>query len=1046
MLSHISLRYSVTMSILLFAACVLGLALWLGYSALATVSRTAAIENEDNVVALLTALARMALVTGGNADMQALIRDIRRSTNVLQVLVSDQDNHAVAFTSPPARRDTGERRADTPGAHWRTAKIYQDSKLIGGIEIQFSDSRRQDEPLRLRGLGLAAAAGGLLFMLYGGWLTGKLLTRRLDRLNHVVARIAQGDFSARSDLRGQDELSYLGRSFDRLAHELDRQIQAVKEAEQRFDLFVRGSNEGFWDWEVKTSRLYLSPHFKELLGYSGAEGPPSLFEAWLKHIHPEDRERVRAELLAHVESRAPFQSEFRLCSRGGEERWVMSRGRAVVDRKKVLHVAGSCTDITEKKRASLRLAETLMQLQTLIEALPDAVLFKDPDGHWQVVNSAALKLFDMGAEVWPGCTDLDVARIHPELGSFLLQSQEQDQRTWAAGERLDTDETLVFPSEQGASGERRYLHVTRVPLFGCGGERRGLVVVMRDLTDRKRAEDALFAEKERALVTLQSIADGVITTDTEGRVEYLNPVAEYLTGWSRDTARGQPLPDVLSLFYDRTGSPMDSPAEVALRQGRAINWSESHHLVRNDGSEFRVVSTAAPIRDRETGIMGAVVVFQDVSQMAILQRQLTYQATHDALTGLINRYEFDRRLRLAVQRGGDPYHVLCYLDLDHFKVVNDTCGHTAGDELLCQITKLLRSQVRRTDTLARLGGDEFALLLEDCHVDQAQAIADKLVHAMSSFRFLHDQTSLSVGVSVGLALIQRNDDDPNQVLSVADEACYIAKEKGRNRSYLYQADMVESSRWHKEMHWASKLQKAIDEDRFVLFAQPIVPLDPALRNYRHYEILVRVKDEQGHIISPGVFMPAAERYKLVAKIDRWVIHNSIDAMATAWPRGAGIPIDTFAINISGTTLGDEQFLEFIKDSLAEHGLPAEILCFEITETVAISNFSRASSFIRELKELGCRFALDDFGSGFSSFSYLKNLPVDYLKIDGSFVRHMSTDRMDWAMVEAINHVGHRIGVKTIAEFVEDQVTEDKLGEARSGFRAGIPPRGAAALI
>jgi len=369
-------------------------------------------------------------------------------------------------------------------------------------------------------------------------------------------------------------------------------------------------------------------------------------------------------------------------------------------------------------------------------------------------------------------------------------------------------------------------------------------------------------------------------------------------------------------------------------------------------------------------------------------------------------------------------------------VVNDTCGHTAGDELLCQLTKLLRSHLRHTDTLARLGGDEFALLLEDCHIDQAQAIVDKLVHAVSSFRFLYDQASLSVGVSMGLALIQRNDDDPNRVLSAADEACYIAKEKGRNRSYLYQADMVESSRWHKEMHWASKLQEAIDEDRFVLIAQPIVPLDPALRNYRHYEILLRVKDEHGHIVSPGVFMPAAERYKLVAKIDRWVIRNSIDAMAAAWPRGAGIPIDTFAINLCGTTLGDERFLEFIKDSLAEHGLPAEILCSEITETVAISNFSRAVNFIRELKKLGCRFALDDFGSGFSSFSYLKNLPVDYLKIDGSFVRHMSTDRMDWAMVEAINHVGHRIGVKTIAEFVEDQATEDKFGELGVDFAQG----------
>lgn len=550
------------------------------------------------------------------------------------------------------------------------------------------------------------------------------------------------------------------------------------------------------------------------------------------------------------------------------------------------------------------------------------------------------------------------------------------------------------------------------------------VVAVRDITELKKAQHALFEEKERLMVTFRSIGDAVIVTDMDGRIQYLNPVAEKFLDCGETEARGTGLLTLCRIEDEANRqAPLDL-VRMCLERGTVVMSRNDCLLTRRDGHEFAVEHTTGPIRDRNGNVIGVVLALRDVSEMRHLARQLSYQASHDSLTGLLNRHEFERRLDHALQsaKDDDKQHVLCYLDLDQFKMVNDTCGHVAGDQMLMQIAALIAPKVRDSDTLARLGGDEFGVLLEGCSLSKAIEIAETLRQIVRDFRFAWGGRTFDVGVSIGMAVISADSGSVTEVLSAADAACYVAKDLGRNRLHVHQPDDVALARHRSEMEWAQRLSAAIKEDRLRLYGQPIMALQAGNSLVRH-EILVHMLDEDGQVVPPMAFIPAAERYNLMPSVDRWVLRATLSWMRRVSRFAAPMAC---SVNLSGRSLCDHRFHEFVMSEIRDSGVDPAHIVFEITETAAVANFAQAQQFIAALKRLGCRFALDDFGSGLSSFAYLKHLPVDYLKIDGNFVRDMAGDPVDYAMVEAINHLGHVMGIRTIAEYVESEAVLEKL--------------------
>ena len=518
-------------------------------------------------------------------------------------------------------------------------------------------------------------------------------------------------------------------------------------------------------------------------------------------------------------------------------------------------------------------------------------------------------------------------------------------------------------------------------------------------------------------MTLQSIVDGVITTTIDGYIKSINPMAEQLTGWTESEAIGKPIVQVMHALEEDTHKRIYDTTEN-IEYKSVLDEPISAILIQNNSNiETPVEYVVAPMRDHEDEIAGIVIIIHDESVQRSLNRQLTFQATHDALTGLINRYEFERRLKnvLATQSVLESVNTLCYIDLDQFKLVNDTCGHTAGDDLLKQITLLLQNTLGSVGTLARLGGDEFALLLENTDTNKAQSVASDLLDVIKNFHFTWDENTFTIGASIGIAPIKKSASSCDEILSNADSACYLAKESGRNRTKVFTEEDDKLLTQQREMHWVSRINHALEENRFQLYFQEIMPLRGHENSFiMHGEILLRMVDKEGDIVSPSNFLPAAERYNMITLIDEWVVEKSIHWLAT---RKEKVLI---SINLSGMSLSNRDFLNFVVSMIKQHKVNPELLCFEITETSAINNLSTAIHFMNVLKKLGCVFALDDFGSGLSSFSYLNSLPVDFLKIDGAFVMDIDKDPMHYAMVKSINEVGQVMGIKTIAEFAASE--------------------------
>ncbi len=560
--------------------------------------------------------------------------------------------------------------------------------------------------------------------------------------------------------------------------------------------------------------------------------------------------------------------------------------------------------------------------------------------------------------------------------------------------------------------------------------------LIKEIEENQRLKDIFFAEKELAQVTLKSIGDAVITTDAQANIKYFNPVAEQLTGWKAQEAEGMPLYEVFLILNETTRKPVENPINKALSEGKIVGLANHTILVARDGTEYAIEDSAAPIRDHQGQIIGAVIVFHDVTESRDLTRQLSWEASHDALTGLINRRRFEQYLidAIASVQDSNQHHVLCYLDLDQFKVINDTVGHLAGDELLRQITVLLQQGVRTNDILARLGGDEFGLLLRQCPLAQADDIAEKLKDLVHQFRFIWNNKTFIIGVSIGVVAIDQTSQDLMEVLGAADAACYAAKAKGRNCVHIYRQDDHELIKQRGERQLIAKISRALETNRFRLYYQKIVSIT-SKPSTEHYEILLRMLDENGELVSPNAFIPAAERYGLITDIDCWVIEtffSNYQKLSDQKLLNKGL----YTINLSGASIGNNRFLRFLIEQFPRYQIPPQTICFEITETAAIANFEQARYFISELKKIGCFFALDDFGSGLSSFAYLMNLPVDYLKIDGVFVKNISHNLISQAIVEGFNRIAHAMNLKTVAEFVEDEAILEKLREMGVDYAQG----------
>jgi len=546
-----------------------------------------------------------------------------------------------------------------------------------------------------------------------------------------------------------------------------------------------------------------------------------------------------------------------------------------------------------------------------------------------------------------------------------------------------------------------------------------------------RIEDSRYElqlEKERAQVTLEGIADAVITSNEFGYVLYMNAAAERLTGVNLSEAKIKTLHSLFRLLAEDRITAVNSEWLTD-----SYSTQEEVILERADGEEFVIRKSASPLYDSDGHTFATVTVLHDVTMLRRLSNQLSFQASHDQLTGLINRYEFDRKTQLAIDDAATEsrVHCLAYIDLDQFKIVNDTCGHMAGDVLLKQLANHIKAKVRSSDTLARLGGDEFALLLMGCDLDKAQQIIEGLLQVVREYRFTFDDKVFKIGASVGLTEIPPHHNlTLSDLLSTVDSACYTAKEEGGNRIHIYRSDDSDIKEHNNQLEWVSKIHLGLENKQFVLYIQRMASLSEGAE--LHCELLIRMQALDGSYYPPGYFLPAAERYHLMPKIDRWVVGEALSIIAR---KGANFPY-VCAINLSGQTLSEEGFLEYVIEQIKLHKVDTSRICFEITETSVIANLNKARQFMHALREIGCRFSLDDFGSGLSSFAYLKNLEVDFLKIDGMFVKAIVNNKIDRAMVESINNVGHVMGLHTIAEFAENDEIINMLKEIGVDYAQG----------
>lgn len=674
-------------------------------------------------------------------------------------------------------------------------------------------------------------------------------------------------------------------------------------------------------------------------------------------------------------------------------------------------LAGKYNEVMERLESSMDFA------RLLVRDLQEGLITCSTAGQVLQMNPAAERLFAMAAADVQGASILN----------FLAFDQSGVDKRVLLHDGFRQDLTLLR-----GDGDRTRVLVS-VTESRRGQHGRFLTVLMQDVQTQWQVREQLQQESNFAQLVLESIIDSMITLNLHGRVTYLNQAAGRLLGWSAGDATGLPLARLISSAEDQAGRHIADLAEYVLRLVAQQSRGEVLVLCNRYGDEFHLGCSLAPILNRADEQVGVVVLLHDVTQDRQFAQLLSYQATHDTLTGLYNRHAFEAELSSLLEESvaTRPRHVLCLGDLDQFKVINDSCGHAAGDELLRQLTSLMRSKVRERDMLARVGGDEFGLLLQNCEIERAEKVVADLIATVADYRFVWHANTYAVGISFGITPIDPAHGDTIQIMNNADAACFAAKDAGRNRFHRYEPSDEELSRRMGEMSWVSRIQQALDADQFELYCQEIRPLSDDLKP--HYEVLVRLRTEDGKLVGPGAFVPAAERYGLIQRIDRWVVSKVLEWLKREEARLGDIRL---AVNLSGFSVGDETFHAALLAQISQVEVARQRICFEITETAAITSFNHAVEFLNRFKALGFRFALDDFGSGVSSFAYLHRLPIDLVKIDGIFVRELLADEMKQSIVTAIVQISAQAGLLTIAEFVEDDATLAWLRAAGVNYAQG----------
>ena len=783
----------------------------------------------------------------------------------------------------------------------------------------------------------------------------------------------------------------------------------ITEREQCYRAMFEAAMFGMVMYRPDGALINCNRAFLEIIGYSGDD----IACLGITDIIPQDYRKQairRLRILKEKGRYGPYKGEY--IDKNGQTVTVWSDDVLIEGAGGQNYIFSSVLDIIKYPKAK-RLESRLSLISQSVENAFNAFSIVNDQGQFIYVNTAHVRLwgYDSVAEVIGLSPATHFA--DPDTAQKIIEQTIRNGHCELEFKARRKDGSLfcaLLHAKLGHDVDGREIYIA-----SC-----------IDISPRKETERELL-KLQRAV---ESSSSAVIITDTLGVIEYVNPKFTQITGYEKFEALGQqPAKILLSSKISRTKAHYEMWRTISAGK----EWSGVLRNTRKDGGLYWSKNSISSVKDSKGVITHYITVHEDISEHYELSEKLTYQASHDTLTGLINRREFERLLQrvISTSKTAGTQHALCFMDMDQFKVINDTCGHIAGDELLRQIGVMLKRTVRKRDTIARLGGDEFAVLMEHCPPENAMRVANSLLEAVRGFQFGWKEYNFKLGISIGLVTIDNTIRSVTQLLSDADLACYMAKDQGRNRVHFYHEKDTGIIERHGQMQWVSRINKALDEDRFCLYAQPILSMNGAVK---HYELLIRMLDERGNAILPGAFLPAAERYGLIVKLDHWIIKHAFSLLAQH-PKLTEAS-NLYAINVSGPSLADPATLDLIVEWLNEYQLSGKNICFEITETAAITNLSAAKRFIETLKFLGCRFALDDFGSGLSSFAYLKKLPVNYLKIDGMFIRGIADEQVDFAMVKSINEIGQVMGMQTIAEFVENKSIKSKVEEIGINYAQG----------